>query len=26
VEGRDGHVSYALPHSEILATDFSHAR
>lgn len=26
VEGRDGHRSYALPHAEVLATDFSHAR
>ncbi|MDR2254973.1 MAG: P1 family peptidase [Arthrobacter sp.] len=26
VEGRDGHRSYALPHAEVLAADFSHAR
>jgi D-aminopeptidase len=26
VQGRDGHKSYRLPHSEVLATDFSHAR
>jgi L-aminopeptidase/D-esterase-like protein len=26
VEGRNGHVSYALPHSEVMAADFSHAR
>lgn len=26
VEGRDGHISYALPHEEVSATDFSHAQ